>query len=305
MNQPMQKYMKVGLIHFMAYPFAMSGEGDIVNTVKRICNDDYFDAIEVTMMKDPEVRAAVRKMVTESAITMAYGAQPRLLRTKQNINSLDEEQRQIALANLKEGIDEAYELGCTGFAFLSGKWEDATKEESYNALVKSTVELCEYSKSKGDMPVVLEVFDFDVDKSSLIGPADLAARYAEDVCKQVDNFGLMVDLSHVPLLHETNRESLVPVAKYIKHVHIGNAVCGEEHDAFGDQHPRFGFPNSANGVEELTDFLKVLFEIGYLKDGGPRKIVSFEVKPWGDEDPEMVIANAKRYLNEAWARLEL
>ena len=32
-------------------------------------------------------------------------------------------------------------------------------------------------------------------------------------------------------------------------------------------------------------------------------ILSFEVKPFGDEDPEIVIANAKRVLNEAWARV--
>ncbi|MGI5850199.1 MAG: sugar phosphate isomerase/epimerase, partial [Christensenellales bacterium] len=34
-------------------------------------------------------------------------------------------------------------------------------------------------------------------------------------------------------------------------------------------------------------------------------ILSFEVKPWGDEDSELVIANAKRTLNEAWAMLEI
>ena len=32
-------------------------------------------------------------------------------------------------------------------------------------------------------------------------------------------------------------------------------------------------------------------------------MVSFEVKPFGDEDPDLVIANAKRVLNLAWARL--
>jgi sugar phosphate isomerase/epimerase len=302
MNQPMNKYMKVGLIHFMAYPFAMKGEGDIVNTVKRICNDDYFDVVEVTLMNDPAVRAAVSKMVRESGITMTYGGQIRLLITKQNINSLDEAQRQIALANLKTGIDEAYELGCTGFAFLSGRYAEETKEQSYQVLVKSVVELCQYAKSKGDMPVNLEVFDYDIEKCALIGPAALAARLAEEVCGQVDNFGLMVDLSHVPQLHETIRESIVPVAKYIKHAHIGNAVLVPGAPAYGDQHPRFGFPNSVNGVDDLVEFLRVLFEIGYLNEES-RKIVSFEIKPVGDEDPEMIIANAKRFLNEAWAKL--
>jgi sugar phosphate isomerase/epimerase len=302
MYQPMNKYMKVGLIHFMAYPFAMKGEGDIANTVKRICNDAYFDVVEVTLMNDPAVRAAVSKMVKESGITMTYGAQPRLLVTKQNINSLDEAQRQIALANLKTGIDEAYELGCTGFAFLSGRYAEETKEQSYQVLVKSVVELCQYAKSKGDMPVNLEVFDYDIEKCALIGPAALAVRLAEEVCGQVDNFGLMVDLSHVPQLHETIRESIVPVAKYIKHAHIGNAVLVPGAPAYGDQHPRFGFPNSVNGVDDLVEFLRVLFEIGYLNEES-RKIVSFEIKPVGDEDPEMIIANAKRFLNEAWAKL--
>ena len=58
---------------------------------------------------------------------------------------------------MKEGIDEAYEIGATGFAFLSGKYEEATKEDSFNALVKSTKEMCKYAKQKGNMPIVLEI----------------------------------------------------------------------------------------------------------------------------------------------------
>ena len=61
---------------------------------------------------------------------LAYGSQPRLLTTGLNINDLNDEGRGKALASLKEGIDEAYELGAVGFAFLSGKYEEATKEES-------------------------------------------------------------------------------------------------------------------------------------------------------------------------------
>jgi len=46
----------------------------------------------------------------------------------------------------------------------------------------------------------------------------------------------------------------------------------------------------------------VLFDIGFLGKN-KRPIVSFEIKPFGDEDPDVVVANAKRTLNEAWARL--
>jgi hypothetical protein len=46
----------------------------------------------------------------------------------------------------------------------------------------------------------------------------------------------------------------------------------------------------------------VLLQIGFLNEKNP-PIVSFEVKPFGDEDPEVVIANAKRTLNMAWSKV--
>ena len=43
-------------------------------------------------------------------------------------------------------------------------------------------------------------------------------------------------------------------------------------------------------------------DIGFLNAENP-PIVSFEVKPLADESSELVIANAKRALREAWARV--
>jgi sugar phosphate isomerase/epimerase len=295
--------MRVGLVHFMAFPTTIKGEGPIYETIKKVALDEYFTAIEITTIKDKDERQRVKQMLETSHMSYTYGAQPRLLTTGLNINDLNEEGRQKALANLKEGIDEAYEIGASAFAFLSGKYEEATKEESYQALIKSTDEICSYVKSKGNMRVALEVFDYDVDKKSLVGPADLALRYAKEIRQKHDHFGLMVDLSHIPLIHETIEESLLPVKDYIIHAHIGNCVVkSADMPGYGDVHPRFGFPGGENDVEQVVDYLRVLLDIGFLNDRKP-PIVSFEIKPFGDEDPDVVIANAKRTLNEAWARV--
>jgi sugar phosphate isomerase/epimerase len=303
MNVPLSNYMKVGLVHFMAFPSTIKGEGPVEETIKKVALDDYFQVIEITTVKDPAVRKRVKSILESSHLTVTYGAQPRLLTNGLNINDLREEERQKALNNLKEGIDEAYELGCKGFAFLSGKYEESSKEESYQALVSSTNEICAYVKSKGNMRVAMEVFDYDVDKKSLIGPAPLAARFAAEVRAKHPHFGLMVDLSHIPLLHETNEESILPVKEFITHAHIGNCVMADPSmSAYGDVHPRFGFPNGENDVDEVVAFLRVLLQIGYLNEKDP-PILSFEVKPFGDEDPELVIANAKRTLNLAWAKV--
>jgi len=52
MKESIKKYMKVGLIHFMAFPECMKGEGPVLETMKKIAVDDYFDAIEVTWIKN-------------------------------------------------------------------------------------------------------------------------------------------------------------------------------------------------------------------------------------------------------------
>jgi sugar phosphate isomerase/epimerase len=147
------------------------------------------------------------------------------------------------------------------------------------------------------------ISNYDVDKKSLIGPAEIALRYAKEIRSDHPHFGLMVDLSHIPLIHETIEESLLPVKDYIIHAHIGNCVVkSPEMEAYGDVHPRFGFPNGENDVKEVVDYLRVLLQIGFLNKENP-PIVSFEVKPFGDEDADIVIANAKRTLNESWAKV--
>lgn len=303
MNESMHKYMKVGLIHFMAYPACLKGEGPIEETIRKIALDSYFEAIEVSWIKDKEVRKRAKRIIDTAHMAVGYGAQPRLLTTGHNINDLNEEGRQKALSTLREGVDEAYEMGAAGLAFLSGKYPEDRKEEAFQMLLKSTKELCQYAKSRGSMNILLEVFDYDVDKKSVIGPAPLARRFAEEMRKECDNFGLMVDLSHIPQLHESIEESLLPVKDYILHAHMGNCVVKDPSmPAYGDQHPRFGFPNSECGVNEMVEYLRTLKSIGFLNEE-KRPIVSFEVKPFGDEDPELVIANAKRVLNIAWARV--
>lgn len=300
MQTPWSHYMRLGIVHFMAYPFAMTGEGDIERSVRSILEKPYFDCIEITHVNDPALRGKLTELIGQSGITLTYGAQPQLLRNQENVNSLDEALRLRAVARLKACIDEAYEMGSQGFAFLAGKYSPDTVEQSYRALVRSTRELCGYAASKGGMPVNLEVFDYDVEKCSLIGPADLAARFAKDMRAEFDSFGLMVDLSHIMQLHSGIDANMDPVAPYIRHVHIANAVLEPGAQAYGDQHPRFGFPHGVVDEGILAAFLRKLFAIGYLGEGR-RPIVSFEVKPWGQEDSECVIANAKRFLDAAWA----
>jgi sugar phosphate isomerase/epimerase len=303
MNESIHSYMKLGTIAFMSYPEIMKGEGDKIEpSIKKILDDTYFTAIEITWIKDPVVRGRVAKLLEQSLVTTCYGAQPRFLTTGMNINDCNEQKRQAALASLLEGVDEAYSLGAKGIAFLSGKYDETTKEQSYQALLKSTREVCAYAVGKGNMMVELEIFDYDIDKKSLIGPTAYARQFAEDIRKDFNNFGLIVDLSHIPLIRETIADSIIPIKDLITHVHIGNAVTTPGAPAYGDAHPRFGFPGSANGMDELVEFLRTLLNIGFLNKNNP-PVLSFEIKPFGNEDPDTILAGCKRFLDEAWLKV--
>ena len=296
MRESIHKYFQVGTIQFMSYAGL-----DPLESIKRLLVTT-FDAIEITKIEDEEKRAKAKKMLEESGLKVCYGAQPRLLGPKLNPNAIDEAERKKAEDTLLEAIDDAEYFGAKGIAFLAGKWEEETKEEAYAQLLKTTRNVCDYAATKG-MTVNLEVFDFDMDKAALIGPAPLAARFAADMRTSHSNFGLMVDLSHFPTTYETARFVIRTLRPYISHFHIGNAVVKEGYEAYGDQHPRFGFPNSANSTEELLEFFRVLKEEGFFDARDPY-VLSFEVKPWKDEDPDIILANTKRDIKRAWAQLE-
>ncbi len=305
MDSHWDKYCTMSIVHFMAFPEAMSGEGEIAETVGRIAEDSFFGAVEVTWVKDPKEREKVRDVVQAAHLKVAYGAQPIVLMGKLNPNSLDEAERAAAVAALRERIDEAEEIGARRFAFLSGKDPgDEGRPAALDALIRSTKELCAYGAEKG-IGITVETFDRTIDKKALIGPSDIAAEYAAAVREEYPDFGLMYDLSHQPLLFEESEAALTLLKPHLSHIHVGNACREEGLPGYGDLHPRFGWPGGCNDIGELVTFIRALFTVGYLGNGvinGERPIVGFEVKPQSEhETSAQVIAGTKRCWQDAWA----
>ena len=304
MNEPIQHYARIGIVHFMAYKACMGGDGPILETLEKIALDPYFQLVEVTQMHDAKTRAQARALLTAAHMDIAFGAQPILLGGQLNVNSPDADHRKQAIAAVKEGIDQAKDLGAPGCALLSGA--DPGPEgrgQGVDLLVDSLNQLCDYAGEKG-MSIVLETFDrLLFGKNCLIGPNALAVEVSSRVRHQYPNFGLMLDLSHLPLQGESSDYALGLARDHLVHIHIGNCVMSNpDHPAYGDNHPRFGCEDGENDVPETVEFLRKLLDIGYL-DPEKRPIVSFEVAPMEGESSEIIIANAKRTLDEAWAQV--
>lgn len=302
MREDLHSFMRVGIVQFMAFPETMGGSGPVVESIGAICRDEFFESIEITQVNDPEDRKAVSHMLATSNMEVGFGAQPIQLGNKLDLNSADPAARAHAVEKLQQAARDAADLGAGKFALMSGPDPGADRrEEAIDLLVDSLSQICATARSVG-VPVALEVFDREVDKKSLIGSTHDAVRVAARLRPEFPDFGLMLDLSHLPLQGESSREALTLAKDYLTHIHIGNCVLDPDHPGYGDTHPPFGVPEGVNDVRELAEFLRVLLDIGYLDSGIPRT-VAFEVRPRSGDDSNVVIANAKRTLRAAWREL--
>ncbi|MDP7285924.1 MAG: TIM barrel protein [Dehalococcoidales bacterium] len=298
MKDSLHSYMKVGIVHPMAFP-----EGVLIETLKVIVEDEFFGGIEIKSVPE-DSRDEVSKLLATSRLEVGYVGQVTILAEKLDINSPIPQQREAAITKMKSGVDEAYSLGAKKFATLSGPAPSPEKcEQGRELLADSLIQICAHAKNKGDIDITLEIFDRDIDKKCLIGPTEDAVQIAQVVRRQYPNFGLIVDLSHLPLLKESAEHALQTAKDYLAHVHIGSCILqNKSHPAYGDKHPPFGTTGSENEVNEVTLFLQALMNIGYI-GAGKQNVVAFEVKPLEGLCSYAVVAGAQRTLLEAWARL--
>jgi len=301
MMYPWHATFHLGIVHFMAYPHAKT-EDEILKTVYKILNDDFFQAIEVNVLYEDKILEKISAQCETAHVEFLLGTQPLFLSNQINLNSMNDEERYRAIDLSKIQIDRSYRYRARALTMLSGRYDlIARKEELKQKLILSLKELCHYSQEKGNaagyqLGIDLEIFDHTIDKKVLIGPAPDAFDVAKSVKADYPAFSLTVDLSHIPLLFEDPYYVLKLLAPFIGHVHIGNGILDKSNPFYGDNHPRFGIYGGCNDFQEVANFIFALEKNGYFNQRvmTEKPVISFEVKPLPDEDSDLVIANSKR-----------
>jgi sugar phosphate isomerase/epimerase len=300
MKDPWQQYLQVGVVHFMLYPECLGGEGPQLATLQEICYDPFFEAVDVGPMREARQREECAALLRDCRMTVTFACQPVQLGQGLDINAADGSQRQKAVETVVGLIDQARELGASRFALMSGKnVPPEQRRAAVDRLITELRRICKEARDRAGLPVVLEIFDHDMDRRALIGTCELAAHVAREVRRDFPDFGLLHDLSHIYLCHEDPARHFPLIREYLTAMHAGNSVSQRSHPLFGDTHPLFGIPGGDSDVPQLRNFLKVLFDIGYLR-AGPRPVLAFEIRTPSGVDPRTSIANIKRTLQRAW-----
>jgi len=303
--------MDFGVIHPLIYLECRGGAGPIMETLPAIISDTVFGAIEIAPIKDPEVRQKAKALLAQSQLQVVYLPILPVLLEKLEPGSADSDQRRAALSRLKSLIDEAIDFGCV-MAMVQGPLDPGPDQRAATTerLAADLRELCDYATAHSrqrQLFLTFENFDRDVEKKRLIGPTVEAAALARAVDRP--NFGLTIDLSHLPLLRETAAQALHTAAPYLIHAHIGNCVADHpDSPLYGDFHPRFGHPLGCNDLPQVVDYLRQLDAVAYWSQArerlGSTPILSMELRTIpGEESPEAILANGKRTFMRAWAQV--
>ena len=305
---PWTDLMDFGVVHPLVYLETRSDESKLLGTLHAVAADPWFGAVEIAPIENPAIAREARALLSASAMQVVHLPILPIIFDNLGLGSEDDSARREAKARLQTLLDQALFFGAL-LAMIAAPKDPGEKarEATLERFTQDVQELCDYADAHSStqrLHLVLENFDRDVEKKRLIGPTTEAAAFADAVAR--DNFGLTVDLSHLPLLKETPAEALRAAASHLLHVHIGNCVAAHpESSLYGDFHPRFGHPLGVNDVPEVTAFLDELHALDFWtrarKRLGVTPILSMELKPSDGESSEVILANGKRVFARAWA----
>ena len=229
-----------------------------------------------------------------------YDGQPWTLVPGLDLEAENATERSRAIAAMKDAIQQAAQFGSKTCGVMSGKMVAASQQSAATSrLIESLQELCAFAAPHG-ITLCLENFDsIPYSKYCLVGSSVDAVKLSEAVRKKTPNFGLLLDLSHLPIMGEKPADAVKTVKDHLVRTQIGNCSTDPYSAWYGDVHPWFGAPRTSVDIPALTEFLKALLEIGFFSKKS-RGIVGFKIKTLAGESVPAILAGCRRALAQDW-----
>jgi sugar phosphate isomerase/epimerase len=305
-----RRFFDLGVVQYASFPQVIAGTGPVAETIERVLADEFFSAIEITWIEDERVKQQVANLLSQAGMRVVFAGGPPYAMQRIHLSALDEAERRESLRKAKRLVDDAYLVGAELHLITAGPDvapEDRGRARGY--LTESMVALSEYARSLASeraLVLALEPTDRDVHRNGLLGPTEEAVEVLNEVRRQGGEVWLTLDQSHLAQLGETAEDSIALAQGFHVHTHLANCLLSDRKSPiYGDEHPRFGVAGGEHGVREVIALFETLWSNGFFQKTipyGERPIISVEVKPQDHEDQEIVLANSKRVVENAWAR---
>ena len=301
MQEEIRDYARMGFVHHMLYPECMDDAEAHMRTLEAFVQRDDMETFDCCLPYGEARRERLIPVVRDSGKEhIAFATHLFPLRKIGLSSRAPHEQAQIRMI-VKDMIECAAAVGATGMIFASGGPApgDAIPAD-YEAFADFCHWLCTELRPHG-ITALLEPFDTTIDKKFLYGPTAECMALIESLTPKIDNFGIELDLAHVPLMFETFEDAIRTVAPALRRVHLGNCVLKDaSHPRYGDTHPPIGYEGGEIDVPEVAEILRCLLGVGFLSKES-RGDLLIEMTPWPGRTVDETIADTTDRLARAWA----
>jgi len=299
----LQEFCRFGLVHHLLYPRCVSDADHHAETLEAFASRDDIETFDCCLpFGDARRRRLIDVIKGCGKSEIAYATHLFPLR-KISLATLDPGERGLVRLAMIDQMEMAAAIGATGFVFASGcDVPESQRPRARAAFADFCRWLCAELKPRG-MTALLEPCDFAFDKKFLYGPTAECVELVQSLGPQVDNFGLLVDIAHLPLMGESFEEAIRTAAPCMKRVHLGNCVRDDPASPFyGDRHPPVGIEGGEIDVPELVEVLRLLLDMGYLSKAR-RGALLLEMSPFPGATVEETIADNMDRLHRAWRKV--
>lgn len=290
----MSKLDKVilGFNHMFLYPESMEDVNLHTETLRKMADNPLVDTMDCWVWA-PHAKEEI-SILRDSGKKIIYTSGDRLGDAPIFPASPDPKERAYAMYMMQKETDFAVECGAHKYIFGSGRDIPEDREDAIKRYVDFLIEWA--GKVPKELTLALEPIDRDVHKFFLLGTLEDSVRCMNMVRSAgFDNVGILLDMGHIPLLHETMEGALDKTLPLIKHIHLASCIIkNKENPLFGDRHVCWGGEDGEYNEKDGALFLKLLKESGYLSRGYDQTI-SFEMRPLTGMTAEETIVYLDRW----------
>lgn len=292
----LHKICRPGLIVHILFPEARYKQGMTHKLAEFAAQTQFYQAVEITEVEDGVERRMLRRLVEENDLKLVYWLSFLQMESKVSISSPKEDERRQAVRQLLPQLPYAAECGAHTVAIISGKdTGDMYRYQASVSLKRSVFELANEGRKYGLARFEMETMDRQAHKKHVLGPTTEALAFINAVRKEVPEFYLAFDTSHIRLLGEDPLASLEQAAAVIGQIHLANCVFDPGHPDFGDNHMPPGPPGFLDR-KTIRNLLEKGLKNGVL--GQKRPVVSIEVAGPGGESSFALERSLRKMMEE-------
>lgn len=291
----------LGINHQFIYPASISNAEAHTENLRKLADNPLVDALDCWVWaaharEELEILRNCGKYIN-------YNIGDRIGEVPVFPATTDAKERSYALEILKRETEFAVECGAKKIIFGSGR--DVAPSEREEAYKRFEDFVLEWSRIiPQDVWLCLEPTDRDVDKFFLYGDV-------EDTCKTVRNIrksgfekmGILLDMGHIPIMHETLESASSKIGDLLAHIHLGNCIIkNPTNPLYGDKHPCWGAEDGEYDEIDGARFLNCLKDVGYL-NRGDEQTISFEMRPLTGMNSEQTIEHLVKWFKNAYGAI--